>query len=354
MHLLKILNVYKKFYPALALSLLAITLNACASSDGAKESSGTFESPLDGMYPRTVGDWSDVMVTAIALCHPNDYWVIRVDGLATGGDGQSLDRYIEGIVRPDGVIVRPKAYYLENPGPYCPGEGGPSVSDAVGIPDVVKGARQTAWIWFEGIRDFITAEDLNRLALILTDTGYSGGNRSYIRPWISPDARIETGVSASPEMSGKIESLMTMADALGRYRGDGECRVNVETGVDAREIWERKLFAQLPENSENVLCSDVYLLWFPTDTDLWQYLESAITGADEAAINFQDTELRFLGGGEPGILIGFNGIVASPFGSLSEYERDWGKDHWIRVSNWAELTDLVCLLATCPYDRWWS
>ena len=353
MRLIKVLAVCRKFCPALALSLLAITLNACASSDGAKESSGTFESPLDGMYPRTVGDWSEVRVTAIALCHPNDYWVIQVDGLATGGDGQSLDRYIEGIVRPDGVIVRPKAYYLDNPGPYCPGEGGPSVGDAVGIPDVVKGARQTAWIWFEGIRDFITADESSRLILILTDNGFSTGNRYYIRPWNSSDPKVESGTSASPDMSGRVD-LATMQQAITRQLGEGICGAPNDDGIVPGALWERKLLVKLPEISANQFCDsfdnkDAYFAWFPTEIDLDLYLESVIAAGFDAGVDFSvNNELHSLNSNDDGdILIGNNGMIAYSENGLANYQLDWGND-WILVSNWGELFAYICLRTSCP------
>lgn len=169
------------------LSVLVLLAAGCSgdSSEDVSESvnTGTASAPIDGTGPLTMGDWTDLTVKAVALCHPNDYWVIEVSGVAAKKEAQSLDNYIEGLVGSTGVLFKPFRYYDENPGAFCPGEAnGRSPGDDYGTPDVIRGARQTTWVWFDDISGFIDPSETDQLVFVMTDNGYSSGNRFYIKP----------------------------------------------------------------------------------------------------------------------------------------------------------------------------
>ena len=176
--------------------LLALVLASASCSGNSNQAvsdsvnTGSASAPIDGIGPLTVGDWTDLTVKAVALCYPNDFWVIEVSGVAAKKEGQSLDRYIEGLVGSKGVIYRLYRYYDDNPGPYCTGEGPPRPGDSFGTPDVIMGSRQTAWVWFKDIRDVIESSETDQLVLVMTDNGYSSGTRFFIKPSIF-DARVQ-------------------------------------------------------------------------------------------------------------------------------------------------------------------
>jgi hypothetical protein len=158
---------------------------ACSNSEEVSESVnfGTPTAPIDGTGPLEMGDWTDLTVNAVALCYP-EYFVIEVSGVAAEKDSQSLDDYIEGLVGSKGVVLKPDRYYTDNPGAFCVGERPGGILDMdYGTPDVIRGVRQTTWVKFDGFEDDI-GPGIDQIVLIMTDNGYSFGDRFYIKPSI--------------------------------------------------------------------------------------------------------------------------------------------------------------------------